>query len=161
MNGYVIFVERDFVADLHLVEEPVRIALQNLREMDTDVARGLAKSVHDPAQGGFVNAQHSCQTVLPDARGVHPQLQVRVYVSIQGHGYALVFIWLQHPGKQKAQLLRSTNAICLPNRKMLICQHIVARAELGNSQKSSLVPKVSEVLLKHIDTSRFSRCGLP
>jgi hypothetical protein len=52
---------------------------------------GSRKAVHDSAQGRFVDAQHSRQAVLPDARGVHPQLQVRINVSIQGHGFALVF----------------------------------------------------------------------
>jgi hypothetical protein len=74
MDGEVIISKCDLVADLHLVEQPVRIALKYLRKMYADVASGLAKSVHDPAQGRFVNAKHSRQTVLPDARGVHPQL---------------------------------------------------------------------------------------
>jgi len=133
VNSYVIFVECDFVADLHLVEEPVRIALQNFREMNANIAGWFAKSVHDPAQGRFVNAKHSCQAVLPDARGVHPKLQVRVNVSVQCHGYTLNFNWLRLSEEQKQQLLEPCNAIRLPNSKALICQHIVARPELDNS----------------------------
>ena len=93
MNGHVVFGESYFVAHLHFVKEPIRIALENLGKMNSNVASRLAKSVHDSAQGGFVDAEHSCQTVLPDARGVHPQFQVRVNVSIQCHDdFALVCI---------------------------------------------------------------------
>ena len=57
--------------------------------------------------------------------------------------------------EQKWQLLQSSNAICLPNLEMLMCQHIVAIVELDHSQKFSIVPELSEVLRKQIDTSRF------
>jgi hypothetical protein len=69
-----------------------------------------------------VDAQHSCQAVLPDACCVHPQLQVRVYISIQCHSMLSSFNWLQ--------LLRSCYAICLPNPEALVCQHIVAGGQL-------------------------------
>jgi len=78
--------ECDFIVNLHLVEQPVRIALQDLGKMHTNVAGGLAEAVHDAAQRSFVDAQHARQTVLPDAGGVHPQLQIGVYISVQGHG---------------------------------------------------------------------------
>ena len=81
----------NFIADLHLVEQPVRIALQYLGQVNADVAGRLPEAIHNAAQGCFMNAKHACQTVLPDAGGVHPQLQIRVDVSIQGHGLALVF----------------------------------------------------------------------
>jgi hypothetical protein len=82
--------ESNVITDLHLVEQPVWIALQYLGQMDADVAGGLPEAIHDSAQGGFMNAQHSCQPVLSDAGRVHPQLQVWVDVSIQGHGRGLV-----------------------------------------------------------------------
>jgi hypothetical protein len=140
VNGQVILCECDFVADLHLVEKPVRIALQNLREMNSDVTGWFAKSVHNPAQGRFVDAKHSCQTVLPDARGVHPKLQIRVYVSTQCHGYTLDFNWLRLSEGSKAAVTAPCRAIRLPNSKMLIRQHIVARGKLENSGKVSIVP---------------------
>jgi hypothetical protein len=61
--------------------------------MHADIARRLPEAIHDSAQRGFMYAQHPRQTVLPDACGVHPQFQVRVNVSIQGHDFALVFDW--------------------------------------------------------------------
>ena len=33
-----------------------------------------------------MDAKHSCQAILADAGRVHPQLKVRIDVSIQGHG---------------------------------------------------------------------------
>jgi len=45
----VIVAERDVVAHLLLVELPIRVALQYLGEMYTNVARGLPKSIHDSA----------------------------------------------------------------------------------------------------------------
>ena len=59
--------------------------------MDSDIAGGFAEAVHDAAQRGFMNPQHARQTILPDASGVHPQLEVRVNVSIQAHVIALGF----------------------------------------------------------------------
>jgi hypothetical protein len=120
MCGYVIVSECDFVAHLHFVEQPVRITLEYLGEMDANVTCGLAKAIHDSAQRRFVNAQHSCQTVLPDARGVHPQLQVRVYISIQGQGLLSSLNWLRLPAMSgRSQLLNSDDAFCLPNLKSL------------------------------------------
>ena len=75
--------------------------------MNADIARGFPKAVHDSAQGCLVNAQHFSQTVLSDTRGVHPQLQIRIDVSIQGHGFALFFNELQRSeGKQKSWCLQ-------------------------------------------------------
>ena len=59
MHGELILSEGNFIVDLHLVEKPVRIALQDLCEMDTDVASGFAEAVHDAAQRGFMNPQHA------------------------------------------------------------------------------------------------------
>jgi hypothetical protein len=93
VNGDVVFGEGDFIVDLHFEEQPFRVALKDLCQMHADIAGRFAETVHDSAQGGFVDAEHSCQTVLPDARGVHPQFQVRVNVSIQCHDdFALVCI---------------------------------------------------------------------
>jgi len=119
-KGYVRIGEGYFVVDLHFVEQPVWIALEDLREVNADVAGRLAKAVHDSAEGRFVDAQHSCQAVLPDARGVHPELQVRVNVSIQGHGLALVLYRIAAScGEQQRLSLRNCTAIGLPNPKCL------------------------------------------
>lgn len=87
----LVFSESNLIADLHLQKQPVWVALQNFGQMHTDVAGGLPEPIHNPAQGGFVDAQHARQAVLTDARGVHPQLQIRINVSIQCHGLALDF----------------------------------------------------------------------
>lgn len=89
--------EGNFVVDLHLVEQPVGIALQDLCKLKAEVAGRLPEAVHDSAQGSFMNAEHSGQAVLPDAGGVHPQFQVRINVSIQGQGLLSSSIDLQHP----------------------------------------------------------------
>ena len=91
MHGELILSEGNFIVDLHLVEKPIWVALQYFRQVDSDVAGGFAKAVHDAAQRGFMNSQHARQTILPDAGGVHPQLEVRVNVSIQAHVIALGF----------------------------------------------------------------------
>ena len=65
--------------------------------MHSNVAGGLSEAVHDAAQRGFVDAQHARQAVLPDARGVHPQLEVRIDVSVQGHGSLSFSVALQRP----------------------------------------------------------------
>jgi len=64
--------------------------------MNADIARGFPKAVHDSAQGRLMDAQHLRQTILSDARGVHPQLQIWIDISIQGHGFALFSIEWQH-----------------------------------------------------------------
>ena len=91
MHRELILGEGNFIVDLHLVEKPVWVALQDFRQMDSDIAGGFAEAVHDAAQRGFMNSQHARQTILPDAGGVHPQLEVRVNVSIQAHVIALGF----------------------------------------------------------------------
>lgn len=78
--------ECDLIVDLHFVEEPFRIALQDFRQVDANISGWLAESVHDAAEGSFVNAQHPSQTVLSNASGVHAKFQIRVDVSIQVHG---------------------------------------------------------------------------
>ena len=106
MNSEMIVGEGYFVIDLHLVEQPVRVALQDFCEVNADIAGRLPESVHDSAQGGLVNAQHPRQAVLSDARGVHPKFQVGINVSIQGHGFALVLYWnaASYGGNQKLLL---------------------------------------------------------
>jgi hypothetical protein len=91
MYSELMFGKGDFVVDLHFVEEPVRVALENLGQMRAEFASGFAKAVHDAAQRGFMNSQHARQTILPDAGGVHPQFQVGINVSIQAQVIALVF----------------------------------------------------------------------
>ena len=85
MQREVAVGERDVIADLHLVEQPVRIALEYFCEVDADITGGLAKSVHDAAEGSFMNTQHSGQAVLADTGGVHAQLQIWIDISIQAH----------------------------------------------------------------------------
>ena len=149
MNGSAVFRESNVVVHLHFVEQPIRIALKNLCEMNADIPSWLAESIHDSAQGRFVNAQHSCQAVLPDARGVHPQLQVRINVSIQGHSFALIsclasaHLW----GAEEAANADST-AISVPNCESLIRQHIVALGIEMNSQKVATLPELSEVMFE-------------
>ena len=53
-----------------------------------------------------MDAQHARQPVLPDAGGVHPQLQVWVDVSIQCHGFALVLLNCRILWGQRRLLLR-------------------------------------------------------
>ena len=91
MHRELILSEGYFIVDLHLVEKPVWVALQDFRQMDSDIASGFAEAVHDAAQRGFMNSQHARQTILPDAGGVHLQFEVRVNVSIQAHVIALGF----------------------------------------------------------------------
>lgn len=110
MRYEVVVGEGDVVTHLHLVEQPIRVALQDFGEMHANVAGGLAKAVHDSAQRGFVNPQHSCQAILPDARGVHPQLEVRINVSIQSHSPTLFSMELPHPvGAEEAV---TTKVLC-------------------------------------------------
>lgn len=110
MRYEVVVSEGDVVTHLHLVEQPIRVALQDFREVDANVAGRLAKAVHDSAQRGFMDPQHSCQAILPDAGGVHPQLEVRINVSIQGHSSALFSMELQHPvGAEEAV---TTKVLC-------------------------------------------------
>ena len=99
MEGDLIIGECDLVADLHLVEKPIRVALENLGKMYADIARRLTETIHDPAQGCLVNAQHASKAVLANPGRVHAQLKVWIDVSIQGHSSALFFygaqpIWL-------------------------------------------------------------------
>lgn len=74
-----------FVVDLHPVKEPLGIALQNGCDLLADVAAGLAKSVDNAAQMGFVNAQHSCQAILPNPARVDSQFEVRINFSAEAH----------------------------------------------------------------------------
>jgi hypothetical protein len=73
------------VVDLHPVEEPLGIALQNGRDLLADVSAGLAKSVNDPAQMGFIDAQHSRQAVLSNPARVDSQFKVRINFSTETH----------------------------------------------------------------------------
>jgi hypothetical protein len=104
--------------------------------VQADIAGGFPEAVHDSAQGRLVNAQHFRQAVLSDARGVHPELQIRVDISIQGHGFALFSIeWQRSEGTEELVLVRN-NAIRLPKRETPICQHIVALRQLEIPKKS-------------------------
>jgi hypothetical protein len=154
VNRDVIFVKGNFVVDLHFVKQPIGIALQNLRKMNADIAGRLSEAVHDSAQRCFVYAKHPCQAVLPDARGVHPQFQIGINVSIQGHGFALVLHrFAAFCGEQQRLLLRNREAIHLPNLEALICQHIVAIRRMDKSQKLSILPEVSKDMPKYMAAS--------
>ena len=83
-----LVADEGLVVDLHFVEEPVRIALQDFRQVDADVAGWFTESVHDAAQGGLMDSQHAGQAVLANTGGVHAQLQVWIDVTIQGHSSA-------------------------------------------------------------------------
>ena len=85
MNRELAVGKGDLVADLHFVEKPFRVALQNLRKLHPHFARRFPEPVHNPAQGRFVNSQHSRQPVLPDASRVHPKLQIGIDISIDSH----------------------------------------------------------------------------
>jgi hypothetical protein len=150
VSGYVIVRESYLIAYLHLVEQPVGIALKDFREVHSNVAGRLAESVHDPAQGSFVNAKHFGQTVLPDACRVHPQLQIRVNISIQGQGVSLVFNPAAGLSLEEYErlLMSKCPAILAPNHKPLCCQHLVSGTRLGSSQKLSTVPELYEWVLK-------------
>jgi len=74
MSRYGVFHERDVVTDLHFVEEPIGVALQDFSQLHAHVSGRLTEAVHDAAEGCFVDAQHTGQAVLPDSSGVHPQL---------------------------------------------------------------------------------------
>jgi hypothetical protein len=143
VNRELTLRKGNFVIDLHLVEKPVRIALQNLRQMHADVARRFPEAIHDAAQGSFMNAQHACQTVLPDAGGVHPQLKIGINVSIQGHGLShSVSMSNQHSAGTERLLLPSPVAITVPNLRSYICQHIVDTLGSDNSQTIGKLPEV-------------------
>ena len=49
VNGEVFFDEDDFIVGLHFVEQPIWVALEDLREMHADVTCGFAETVHDSA----------------------------------------------------------------------------------------------------------------
>jgi hypothetical protein len=106
MQCEVAVGERDVIADLHLVEQPVRIALEYFCEVDADITGRLAKSVHDAAEGGFMNSQHSGQAVLADTGGIHAQFQVWVDISIQAHRALALFCFVSC-GKQVGRLLEA------------------------------------------------------
>jgi len=73
VKGELVFDKDEVIVGLHFVEQPIRVALEDLREVHADVTGRFAETIHDSAQGSFVNAQHFRQAVLPDAPGVHPQ----------------------------------------------------------------------------------------
>lgn len=74
-----------FVADLHSVEEPFRVALQNRCNLFAYIPAWLTESVDDPAQMGFIDAEHSRQTILPNPSGVNSEFKVRIDIPIKAH----------------------------------------------------------------------------
>jgi len=73
------------VVDLHPVEEPLRVALQDGRNLLADISAGLTKTVNDSAQMGFIDAQHAGQAILSNPAGVDSQLKVRINFSAETH----------------------------------------------------------------------------
>jgi hypothetical protein len=134
VNRKVTFCKRDFVTHLHLVKKPVWVTLQNFSQVDSNIAGWLPEAIHNAAQGGFVNAEHACKAVLPDACRVHPELQIWVNVSIQGHGLSRsTFMVFQPLASARELLLLSMYAIAVPNPIAHICQHIVDATRLESS----------------------------
>lgn len=141
----LILSEGNFIADLHLVKKPFRITLQNLCEVDAEVTGGLAEAIHNAAQRRLMNAQHAGQTVLADAGGVHPQLQIRVNVSIQAHVFALGSMALQRPVGSEADCYCKPFSNLRAKASGLICQHIVDKFRPKISPKMFKLTKVLEV----------------
>lgn len=87
------FTGEALVANLHFVKEPLWIALQNRCEVFANVSAWLAESVDDPAQMGFIDAEHSRQAILPNPSGVNSQLQIRIDLSIDAQCPTLQCVW--------------------------------------------------------------------
>jgi hypothetical protein len=128
------------VADLNLVEEPIGIAVQDLGQMGADVAGWFAKSVHDAAQGRFMDAQHPSQTVLADSGGVHPQFQIGVDIAIQRHGVDLALVAFSTLAGIRGLLVLRITMQSLGQTQIACLQHIVVGKCLDNSQKIGILP---------------------
>lgn len=117
-----------FIADLQAVEEPFRVALENVGQLCTNVAAWLTESIDDPAQVRFIDAQHSREPVLTNAGCVNAQFQVGIDLSAEAHvgspssmclNDVITFVVINN----KFLLWRS--AIGVPNRKRGFWQHLV------------------------------------
>ena len=151
--------KRNLIADLHLVEQPFRVALENFCEVRADVASRFPEPVHDSAEGGFVYPQHSCQAVLADAGRVHSQLEIWIDISVQAHCFALDFLSALCVLSVQENFCASLLAIRAPNEQTLIWQHIVAFCALGSSRKISILPKIFKdmghgILNPNVDVNR-------
>ena len=62
---------RAFFRQQHLVEQPLGIAVENFGDLRTQIWIGLAESINNLAEVGFVDPDHLGKAVLPDATRVH------------------------------------------------------------------------------------------
>jgi hypothetical protein len=72
--------------NLYFLEQPLRVAIENFRDRLSEISTWLTKPIDDLAQIGLVDANHFGQTILAYTGGVNPQLEIRINVSVQGHG---------------------------------------------------------------------------
>jgi hypothetical protein len=72
--------------NLYFLEQPIRVAIENFCDRLSEISTWLTKPIDDLAQIGLVDANHFGQTILAYTGGVDPQLEVRINVSIYGHG---------------------------------------------------------------------------
>lgn len=94
LNARILFVRMHccfavndwvFLGDEHLVEQPLWIAVQDLRNLRSQVIAGLAKAINDFAEVCFIYAQHLRHSVLAQAAGVDPQLKIRINITLNWH----------------------------------------------------------------------------
>ena len=67
------------------MEQPLRIALQYFGDLRFELLTGLTKTVDYLAEMCLINSQHLCHSVLAQATGVDPQLQVWIDVTMNWH----------------------------------------------------------------------------
>lgn len=90
-----------------------------------------------------MDAEHAGQTVLADAGGVHAQFQIRVDVSIEAHGHALVLlrgIGASRLGERKMPMPRCKQSKS-QTWKVLSINILLRRNGWETSEKPSIVPK--------------------
>ena len=67
------------------MEEPIRIAVEDLCYLCTQISIWFTKSVYDLAEMGFIDSDHLGQTILPNPNRVHPEFQIWVDIAINWH----------------------------------------------------------------------------
>ncbi len=180
MHGKPGIGEGNFIAYLHFVKEPIGIALQDFCEVLADIAGWFAEPVHNAAQGSFVDAEHASQAILPNAGGVHPQFQVRVDITIQGHGIAhrvtrfeSSAFWVQPHRRPdasnsfaKRQVLALSTSCCreVPWKflKCFQCSQRMQNAEqiLARSDDSYRSPLADDQVTSGVQVTLVSRMGI-
>jgi hypothetical protein len=129
--------DKAFFSDQHLMEEPLRIAVQNLCYLRPKVMTGFAESVNDFAEVGFINAQHFRQAVLSYPAGEHPQLEIWVDVTIYWHFLLPNVCISRHRPSGNGTLMPRTNAIDVPNLGKFCRQHFVELPQFSHHRKHS------------------------